>query len=729
MKHVGVVIVLALAFAAHGGSKAEGADMSGKTRFDGMKIRDSRPRIWLDDGRVAWLKKKMAGKSAGEVRTECGSSTEGLALAYLITGDARTGREAVQKVLEGSGRAGKASVATGAIVYDWCYPLLSGEEKKTIRDRAIPWCKGAMKNGRNWRSFHNGLYSTAVPVSFAAIAFSGDDPFSDEAFAFLNPEWEDVLRTFENVFPDGAWGEGFDYNRHVSYDAMRYFLALKTATGEDFIADSLHLRNTVYYIMYCTKPNGLVIPEKDCDFPFVGEWERDAMLMLASEYRIGCAQHYLDHCPSEEFAPAGRNKWKDVLWYDPALAEADPAALPASRIFRDDGLVIARSGWGWDSPQARSRETWMAFRCGRYYGDHAHYDNNSFEIYCKGELAIDSGRYDDDWGMEQDPKEIAKSQFFNYYQRTIAHNCVLVYDPNEKLEMDVLNDGGQSELLRINGLRNVPEDYDQGAFPSEEGKKGTCDWRTNPGRWDTGEIIAYKATEDFTYVCGDATRSYSDTKVRSFLRQFVFVQPNVFVVFDRVVSTKPEFKKTWLLHTVDEPVQAPDGAYYEAKYGEGRLVFMPLLPEKRTITKTGGPGNEFLVGGIHYACGPNASSGRKADLNRGELPGGWRIEESPADPAAEDYFLNVILVTQADSTEKPYVNLSKVDDREVALTVTSGKSNVAQMTFAKGDRPGLKLKIDRGVPPRRGSDGKARMGEVIFEGRISNGIELEQGRP
>ena len=41
--------------------------------------------------------------------------------------------------------------------------------------------------------------------------------------------------------------------------------------------------------------------------------------------------------------------------------------------------------------------------------------------------------------------------------------------------------------------------------------------------------------------------------MKSFVRQFVFIQPDVVVVFDRVVSTKPEFRKTWLLHSVDEP--------------------------------------------------------------------------------------------------------------------------------------------------------------------------------
>ncbi len=682
------------------------------TRFAGARIRAEHPRIYLNESRVEWLQAKTAGKSIEEVKALAGTSTEGLALVYAITGDEASGREAITRALKLSGNRG---VATMAIVYDWCYTLLSDAEKKAMRDAAIPVCKTQISTGRSWRSFHNSLYSTAVPVSFAAIALSGDDPWANEALDFLYPQWEDVLRTFDNVFPDGAWGEGFDYNRHVSYEALRFFAALKTATGRDFMAESPHLKNTGYYILYCSKPDGLVFPEKDCDFPFIGEWEREALLISAYEYRNGYYQHYLAHCPAEEFQPAGRNKWRDLLWGDVSIAEKAPSLLPASRLFRGDGLVVARSGWGWDGATERVNDTWMAFHCGDYYGDHAHFDNNSFEIYHKGPLAIDSGRYDDDWGMEQDSEEIRKSQFFNYYQRTIAHNTVLVYDPDETFEMGVVNDGGQLALLRVNGVRNVPEDYDQGDFPSEGGN-GLCDWATNPGRWDTGDILAYEATGDFTYVCADATKSYSPAKMSSFVRQMVFLQPDVFVVFDRVVSKKAEFKKTWLLHTVDEPVIAEDGSRLETTSGEGRLVCVPLLPEKRTLTRIGGPGNEFLVGGIQYACGLQASSGRFAELHYGETPGAWRVEESPAQPSTEDFFLNVMSVSDAGSDAAVNAAIVGQDASGVTVQVTTGNGLTALIAFSKSGVPGGTLRIERS-------------GRVVRDGALPDGVMLEDGRP
>ena len=65
-------------------------------------------------------------------------------------------------------------------------------------------------------------------------------------------------------------------------------------------------------------------------------------------------------------------------------------------------------------------------------------------------------------------------------------------------------------------------------------------------------------TPDFTLLQGDLTEAYSK-KVRQVTRSFVFLNlrnaqvPAALVVFDRVVSADPAFRKYWLLHTLEEP--------------------------------------------------------------------------------------------------------------------------------------------------------------------------------
>jgi hypothetical protein len=55
------------------------------------------------------------------------------------------------------------------------------------------------------------------------------------------------------------------------------------------------------------------------------------------------------------------------------------------------------------------------------------------------------------------------------------------------------------------------------------------------------------------YVAADCTQAYAATKLESWIRQIVFLRPGTFVILDRVVSAKPEYKRTWLLHSRFEP--------------------------------------------------------------------------------------------------------------------------------------------------------------------------------
>ena len=717
-----LVFLSAAALAAEKEPPGAGGSGSGK-----IAIRTGHPRVWLDEAKTEWVKKKLAGKPLEEVRALCGDSVVGRSLAYVITGDDTTGLEAVDRVMKLSPPR-EGAIERMAVCYDWCYPLLSAEEKKAIATQLAQLCRGLMKQEKIWRSFHNGMYTQGWRVGVTALALYRDDPFGKEAFDFVMPEWEDALRTFEKVYADGAWGEGYNYNHHVANEALRFFEALRTATGVDRMAGTAHLVNNGLYMMYGAKPNGLVYPGDDDDFPYLNWFEHEALLIEAQEFAAGRHQYFANHCQVERFKFTEDLGWKDVLWNNPTVKERPLAELPLSRIFRDDGLVIMRGGWTWDEPGKRSGDAWLTFRCGPYLGDHAHYDNNSFEIYYKGELAIDSGRYDDDWGMEGDPQTILKSEFFNYYQRTIAHNTMLVYDPAEKFQMGVVNDGGQLEQLRIDGIRNVPEDYDQGTYPTDKGR-GANDWARNAGRWDTGRITGYMGTKDFTYVCGDATKSYSPAKMKSFVRQFLFIQPNVVMVFDRVESTKPEFRKTWLLHSANEPKIAEDGRSFEVVNGDGRLVCAMALPEKRDVRKVGGPGNECLVGERHFKFGPQ-SEGAASELHYGEIPGAWRIEKSPAEPSAVDYFLNVMLLTDGGSTEYPFAVAKDADPGKVELTVMTEGGIAATIRFAKDGAPGGTLKLVKGADVRiAGAAWFSTGGKTVFDGPLPAEIILEEGRP
>ena len=80
--------------------------------------------------------------------------------------------------------------------------------------------------------------------------------------------------------------------------------------------------------------------------------------------------------------------------------------------------------------------------------------------------------------------------------------------------------------------------------------------------------------------------------------------PAAFVVFDKVTSTNKEFKKKWLLHSVEEPeVNGTTTVISRTKEGyNGKLVNKTMLPSSFTIDKVGGAGYESYVDGVNYLC-------------------------------------------------------------------------------------------------------------------------------
>lgn len=280
--------------------------------------------------------------------------------------------------------------------------------------------------------------------------------------------------------------------------------------------------------------------------------------------------------------------------------------------------VTARTSWmhGINAPTA------MAFMQTREtIGEgHSHNDWGSFQIYYKGNLAIDSGNYQGQQG------DYGSSHDFNYNKRTIAHNGMLVYNPDEELKYpQYSNDGGQ--YFRHNGY--TLEQY-----------KEVGNVATTKGLY----IGPNEMTPEFSYVKTDLTKSYTE-KVADYKRSMVFMDlfdddyPAAFVVFDKIDSSNKDFKKTWLLHSVEEPnVEGNTTTISRTENGfDGKLVNKTMLPENFEIKKVGGEGYEAYVNGTNYPM--DDFSGNDSEQ------GAWRIELSPYTAQTSDTFLNAMYVT------------------------------------------------------------------------------------
>jgi heparin/heparan-sulfate lyase len=183
------------------------------------------------------------------------------------------------------------------------------------------------------------------------------------------------------------------------------------------------------------------------------------------------------------------------------------------------------------------------------------------------------------------------------------------------------NDGGQAH--------NWPHHNGAVADPAQ--------WLRQREMYDIADLLAFEDTGAFVYVAGDCTRAYSPHKLTYFIRQIVFLRPGTFVVFDRVRSTKPEFRKTWLLQAMKPPVA--EAGRLVVTNGKGRLFIQTLLPAQPQVQLVTGR-DLYTYGGRSYP--PKRDTGPAPEC---------RVEISPAEPRETDYFLHVLTATDADVNE------------------------------------------------------------------------------
>jgi heparin/heparan-sulfate lyase len=287
------------------------------------------------------------------------------------------------------------------------------------------------------------------------------------------------------------------------------------------------------------------------------------------------------------------------------------------------------------------------------FANHQHLDAGAFQIYYQGALAMDSGLY-----QGGSSGAYGSPHCLNYYWRTIAHNSLLIYDPNEDFgRRGYGNDGGQ----RLPNGRSEPRNLDVLLAPANG--------------YRTGKVLAHgfgpdPQTPQYTLLQGDITDAYSK-KVKQVTRSFVFLNlghsqvPAALVVFDRVVSADPALRKYWLLHTLQEPRIDSTAAVIDCtQHGNnGRLTLDVVLPANADLTTVGGPGKEYWVFGQNWTNDPDPQRLERSSMETGA----WRVELSPKTAAAEDLFLNVMQMTDNRSSSRWPVQRLDTGDRAGCL--------------------------------------------------------------
>ncbi len=510
-----------------------------------------------------------------------------------------------------------------SMAYDWLYDDLTDAQKEKYGKKIIEYSKACYDTWKH-SELNNHVYLEYGPVLYAGIALL-DEGIDDEAVEQMLLDGMQLLLdqfipAHEQLAKDGGWYESMSYHSFFTLEYAHLLELWQQATGEPVWDAPGGLQGDAHWLVYNARPwDDSRVHVADLgssnSYDLANSWY---LPLVWKHHRDGVARYWTDYIKEHTQTQVSRGYmwWPYVVWADEEVPVVSRDELPLASHFRGTGWVSTRSSWDEDA-------SFGLFICSDWWGGHQHCDNNSFTIHKKAPLIIDSGIYD------------AGPHRANYSARSIAHNTITVYDPNEKFfggtwgqssDVTTVNDGGQLYT------------------PSPSGVEACA-----PGtKYDRGDIISFKHTPMYTYTAGDATKSYSNSKMKEFKRVFIHFRPDLFVVFDRIESTDSSFIKRWLLHSVNEPVI--DEKKITITNGTGSVTCQSVYPKNAESIAIGGPGREFEVNGTNF---PSSKEDAEA--------GAWRVEISPQILSKRDYFIHVLRTAES-SPVAPVVELIEKED-------------------------------------------------------------------
>ena len=615
--------------------------------------RSSRPRVLLDKERLELTISRMYGDSAREPYSRWfnlikQSEDNGvpvdlvnLALIYQATGDPVYKNNFLA-------RMPKSGVPNLTELYaiDIMFDELPIEVKQSIMDRVAsseaPWYTGSVKQSTGELAAQWGYHDAIrVAPAFAYAAIFADTeleknkdttlfPFNAKNYLNVVAQqlsedgyfWQIENRiagdTKNNSALPGSKGGMYD---NIGYDqaeesySINLLLQHFVLTGSTRFSEALHdkYRATFYQNMevphtfiyypnkaFCRKAQTSTHASAqiwNTQTSGIRQPNKNTTALLASLYQDEKMQYYALNGVQRENCRAPYNgMFWELIYFDDQLSSSPPKENPTAMYFNGPGIVSMRSDWSRDAAFA-------VFLAGE--GISRRYeDANSFLISRKTEVISHAGariRFNDD-----------NTKHHWYHIRSASKNTLKIFDPDESFDINA--DGTTGELH--SGERLVNSDNLGGQiFETSPSNKDGCYntyMQCNSGLkrngaafpldiYETANITKFEHVENgYTYTVGDASAAYTK-KIEYFEREFLFLRPDSFIIFDRVKSTNPKFRKVWTIHTNDHPVvsQAENNAdlgmksYRDAQntviqHPENYTYIDTLLPKKNKTTIRGG---------------------------------------------------------------------------------------------------------------------------------------------
>ena len=627
------------------------------------------------------------------------------ALRYLASDDARYGYGAIlylknylltldiRQIASDQCRQYGQLMFVAALVYDWCYDLLTELDKTQIL-AGVEHRICRMRNDMTPREGQVVLEVGFPPAGQGAVVGHGSEgqilrnylAFAAAVYGDNNSWWDYIAA---RVYAEYVPARNYYYKTGVACQGPYYGMVrtladlfsawlLVSATDEN---PYVGMENIIRGFLSYEYADGMLFSDGD---GHAGDGSEETIFLhhaYLSAYLFGDA---------EMLAWAEHLRSKSSTVFEGSLAGLNVATFvalrglcdlsPAPDRYKDMELVTYNPAplSQYIVKNKRTSDSAAVFLRGkeRTTGNHEHADTGSFEIYYKGMLTNKGGVY----------KNYGHTQTMLYYRTSISKNTLILFDPEKHdPESDV------RETRWYSGSQRRP------------GEPRTLEVLLDP-IYDMSKTIghdaAYKAdgTPDFAYIASDMTCAYPADTAAYVARRMLTVYtedpdfPMALFVYDDVEGVSPRIEKRFLLQITasDAPtVDEEKGEIITEKDG-GRLV-LRSLSGKVALRPVGGRNEgeyassksmNYAINGVQCAAMTESSDDRH-----------WgRVEIVSTSRHARSTLLNLLYVTDRGQT-KPAPASSRIDG-EGCVGMTFGGSTAIFATSREGATEPLSIALD-----------------------------------
>ena len=540
-----------------------------------------------------------------------------------------------------------------ALVYDWCYDLLSEADREQLMLGVQNLCCDGTSNYPS-KSTHNGIKLEAgfppqshqqTPITGHGAEFQILRDYAAFAIAIYdeNSTWWDNIggMLYQDYVPvrDYFYSSGFYPDGTACYNHYRFLADLWNAwlfegMGVDVPYNTADMATVIYGLMSMETYDGNEFGTADGNSVTIGVGVGDCALLSSYLFEDGVARAIAKEFKND-FASFGYSQ-SSISAADFLLLSSKGVTTAADRFVNQKNVVyhdgfqqqiIARN------KSAANADTVVVLMQGaqRLPGGHTHQNAGNFQIYYKGQLTRDDGLYD----------AYGSDHHFYYHMSTTAHNGLLIYNPNLANTLKGYYNGGQKFDL------SIPYDYEA--------------WLADD-RFSFGECIGMQYdSEDaptYVYFANDLTLAYDAVTVDYVERSFMTLYtgdtetPMVMFIFDHIDADNANFQKTFLLQCVSAPTIS--GNTVTVDNGAGKLVLTSLLGGD-TITAYGrtsdvngdGENERFWLSGPSINL---STAGGISNSNTDNTAVWGHVEIQPNTGNRSDRLMNVLYVTDSGTT-------------------------------------------------------------------------------